>query len=99
VAHHRRGLRRLLADDDLAERIEADWTSAGLDPRRTAIAHYALRLTRSPGSVEREHVEALRAVGLDDRGILQLAEVVAYYAFVNRIADGLGVALESDHAR
>jgi len=26
--------------------------------------------------------------------VLQLAEVVAYYAYVNRIADGLGVALE-----
>lgn len=39
-------------------------------------------------------MEALRAVGLSDADILGLCEVVAYYAYANRIADGLGVALE-----
>jgi len=42
----------------------------------------------------REDVEGLRAAGLEDGDILELAEVIAYYAYVNRIADGLGVALE-----
>jgi len=37
---------------------------------------------------------ALRDVGWSDRDILDLCEVVAYYAYVNRIADGLGVAVE-----
>ncbi|MHC4376690.1 MAG: hypothetical protein ACYS26_08855 [Planctomycetota bacterium] len=42
----------------------------------------------------REDVDALRAVGLDDRDVLGLVECVAYYAYANRIADGLGLALE-----
>lgn len=36
----------------------------------------------------------LRAEGLDDRGILEVVEVTAYFNFVNRLADGLGVSLE-----
>ena len=39
-------------------------------------------------------MESLRQVGLDDGGILDVNLVCAYFAFVNRIADGLGVPLE-----
>lgn len=94
MVHHRRGLRRLLRDDALLARIEADWTSAGLDERRRAMLGYATKLTLEPASLTRSDVAALRAVGLDDRDILDLCEVTAYYAYVNRIADGLGVELE-----
>jgi uncharacterized peroxidase-related enzyme len=94
VTHHRRGLRRLLKDDALLERIEADYETAGLDERRTALLRYAALLTRSPAAVTRADVDGLRAVGYSDLDVLQAAEVVAYYAYVNRIADGLGVELE-----
>ena len=39
-------------------------------------------------------IDALRTVGLDDRAILDLNMIVGYFAFVNRLADGLGVPLE-----
>jgi uncharacterized peroxidase-related enzyme len=94
VAHHRRGLRRLLRDDELAERIEAGFETAGLDERRLALLRYAAKLTRTPAAVERADVDALRAVGFSDTDVLHAAEVVGYYAYVNRIADGLGVELE-----
>lgn len=55
---------------------------------------YAEKLTRTPGAMERRDVEELRAVGFSDADILHIAEVTAYYAYVNRIADGLGVELE-----
>ena len=56
---------------------------------------YAEKLTSSPGAVtETDHV-ALREVGFTDRDILDICEVVAYYAYVNRLADGLGVQLET----
>lgn len=42
----------------------------------------------------RADVEGLRAEGYSDRDILDIAEVTAYYAYVNRIADGLGVETE-----
>lgn len=42
-----------------------------------------------------EDVEALREAGFDDRAIHDAAAVTGYFAFVNRLADGLGVELES----
>ena len=55
---------------------------------------FAERLTRSPGRTRPEDVAALRTVGFSDRDVLDIVEVTAYYAYVNRIADGLGVTLE-----
>ncbi len=55
---------------------------------------YVEKLTLAPASVARHDVEALRAAGFGDADILAIAEVAGYYAFVNRIADGLGVSVE-----
>ncbi len=56
---------------------------------------YVEKLTRRPGEVAERDIEALRDAGFGDRDILDVCEVAAYYAYVNRIADGLGVPLES----
>jgi alkylhydroperoxidase family enzyme len=55
---------------------------------------WALKATRAPGALRERDLEPLRRAGLDDRAILDLAMVAAYYAYVNRIASGLGVELE-----
>lgn len=55
---------------------------------------YAVKLTAAPWTIEREDVEALRRHGFEDRAILDIVQVTAYYAYVNRLADGLGVELE-----
>jgi len=59
-----------------------------------AMLGYAAKLTLDPGSIGRADVEALREHGFDDRAIHDICAVASYYAFVNRIADGLGVELE-----
>ncbi len=86
----------LSGDLDGADGPRPELTRLGelLDERRLALLDYALLLTRAPATIVREDVERLRTAGLDDTDVLHLAEVVAYYAYVNRIADGLGVALE-----
>jgi uncharacterized peroxidase-related enzyme len=94
VEHHRRGLRRLLKDDALLAAVEVDFETAGLSERRVAMLRYARKLTQTPGSMEPSDVERLREIGFGDRDILDIAEVTAYYAYVNRIADGLGVETE-----
>ncbi len=55
---------------------------------------YAAKLTETPAAMEQGDVEALRDAGFTDRDILDIAQVVAYYAYANRIADGLGIELE-----
>ena len=56
---------------------------------------YVERLTLRPQDMTSSDVDALRDEGFTDRDILDICEVTAYYAYVNRIADGLGVTLET----
>lgn len=55
---------------------------------------YSDKLTRTPGAMVQEDLEPLRAAGLRDEDILDANLTVAYFAYVNRIADGLGVQLD-----
>jgi uncharacterized peroxidase-related enzyme len=65
-----------------------------LDVRLRALCEYAFKLTLTPHEMSRADVERLRVVGLDDRGIVDANQVVSYFNYVNRVADGLGVELE-----
>ena len=65
-----------------------------LAERERAIVRYAEKLTRAPSSMSREDVEPLRRAGLSDEAILNVAQITGYFAFANRLVDGLGVTLE-----
>ncbi len=67
-------------------------------PRERAMLDYALALTRAPGAMKREHLQPMRDAGLSDRAILETNQVAAYFAYANRVADGLGLQLEPFHA-
>ena len=56
---------------------------------------YATKLTHTPSQLTSSDVDQLRAVEFTDRDVLDIAEVTAYYAYANRIADGLGVPSET----
>jgi len=81
--------------DLLLEALTEDYTRAELDPADWAILDYAHKLTVTPAAIDASDVEGLREVGLDDRGIHDVCAITAYFNFVNRMADGLGVELES----
>ncbi len=55
---------------------------------------YAEQLTRRSSSTSKKDIDYLRRAGFSDAAILDINQVAAYYNFVNRIADGLGVELE-----
>ncbi len=57
---------------------------------------YAVKLTTEPHRMDEADVEALRTHGFDDRAILDVCQVVSYYNYVNRLADGLGIELEPE---
>lgn len=67
-----------------------------LSVRERALLIYAEKLTMAPATISAADIVPLQAVGLDDRAIHDACAVVAYFAFVNRIADGLGVQLENN---
>ena len=55
---------------------------------------FATKLTTTPGAMNDTDVDALRSAGFSDRDILDIVEVVGYYAYANRVADGLGIETE-----
>jgi uncharacterized peroxidase-related enzyme len=84
----------LLRDDAMAEEIESDFETAHISERRKAMLRYSVKLTSHPATVTEDDIRVLRDVGFEDIDILHIAEVVGYYAYANRIADGLGIPLE-----
>ena len=94
MAHHAAGLVRLTKNAKLARDLKADYTSADLTPRQRGMLDYAAKLTRAPGAMREDDVIALRALGFADRDILDINQVTAYFAYVNRVADGLGVVTD-----
>lgn len=59
---------------------------------------WAARVARQPERSNEEDIEALRALGLDDRGILDAILTVAYFSFANRLVMASGLELEPDFA-
>jgi uncharacterized peroxidase-related enzyme len=77
--------------------LKTDWRTADLSPADRAMLLYALKLTIEPWNMVEGDVIALREAGFADAAILDINQVTGYYAFVNRLADGLGVELEDVH--
>ncbi len=94
MTHHGESLRRLVSDDGLVAQLKKDFREADLPPDEALMLEYVATLTRRPCAVEEGDVEALRRAGFSDRAILDVAQITAYFAFVTRMAEGLGVALE-----
>ena len=84
--------------DKLLTSLTVDYKKADLQPADRAMLNYAVKLTHSPYEILEADVNALRSRGFDDRAIHDICAITAYYAFVNRIANGLGVELESRNA-
>ncbi len=79
---------------ELVQALKTDYRCADLTPRQRAMLNYADKLTREPWAMTESDLILLREAGFDDRAILDLNQAVAYFAYVNRVADGLGVALD-----
>lgn len=86
-------------DDELVSAVADDPDNVELNQLRRAMVDYALKLTRAPQSVTRDDLDPLRDAGMTDCGIHDLASVVAYFNFVNRLALGLGVEPEPEGGR
>jgi uncharacterized peroxidase-related enzyme len=95
VVQHGAALGRESGDAALAEAVVSG-EHERLPGRLRALCAYAIRLTLRPWDMTEADLEPLRRLGLSDRDIVDANQVVAYYNYVNRVADGLGVELEPE---
>ena len=82
----------------MAEHASHDWRAAELEPRVHALCVLAEQLTRKPASIGPPEVARLRAVGLTDAEIHDAIQVIAYFNYVNRVADAVGIPDEPEWA-
>lgn len=54
----------------------------------------AEKLSRDPVSVDAADWDAVRAIGLDDEGCMELVHVVGVFNHLTRLADGLGISVD-----
>ena len=94
--HHAARLIPLAKDDQLVAAIVKDYRKASISDRDRAMLDYAVKLTLASSKITEKDVQALRKAGFDDRAILDICQVTAYFNFVNRMAHGLGVELETE---
>lgn len=78
----------------MVDRFAQDWRSAGLDEMTVALLSYAEKLTAEPAACGRQDVDLLRQAGWDDEGVTSATQVIAYFNYINRIAEGLGATRE-----
>ena len=93
---HAADLRSEVQDEGLVEAVRRDYRTAPLREADRLLCEHAEKLTRTPHRMVRADVERLRAAGLSDRAIHDATQVIAFFNYINRIADGLGVDPEPD---
>ncbi|GIV02422.1 MAG: hypothetical protein KatS3mg015_1252 [Fimbriimonadales bacterium] len=57
---------------------------------------FAAKLALTPAQIRQADVDELKNAGWSDRAISDIVQVVAYFSYINRVADGLGVDLEPE---
>jgi alkylhydroperoxidase family enzyme len=81
-------------DDKLVAALEDDYTTAPIGEQDRVMLDYVVQLTRDATGIDPSYHERLRAVGFDDRGILQITLIASWFNYINRVADALGVGRE-----
>jgi uncharacterized peroxidase-related enzyme len=80
--------------DRFVHAVVSDWQTAPITLVDRALCEYAAKLTHHQHRMEPADLDRLRAHGLDDSAIHDATQVVAYFNYITRIADALGVEPE-----
>ena len=79
---------------ELVDALQTDYRSAPISELDRTMLDYVVKLTKDATKVSPDDHVKLRAVGFDDRGILQITLIASWFNYINRVADALGVGRE-----
>jgi len=71
--------------------LKEDYTKAPITDQERVMVDYVVKLTKDATKVSPQDHERLRCAGFDDRAILQITLIAAWFNYINRVADALGV--------
>lgn len=78
-------------DGDLVAQLRADYRTAPISEQDRAMLDYVVQLTKDATKLTPQDHDKLHAVGFDDQAILQITLIAAWFNYINRVADALGV--------
>jgi uncharacterized peroxidase-related enzyme len=78
-------------NDEMVAALRNDFRSAPISEQDKVMLEYVVKLTKDATQCSPEDHNKLRAVGFDDRGILQVTLIASWFNYINRVADALGV--------
>ena len=81
-------------DKDLVDALEKDYATAPITAQERVMLDYVVKITKDATKVWKDDHERLRAAGFDDKAILQITLIAAWFNYINRVADALGVGRE-----
>jgi len=95
IEHHGAALQKLSKKNKhIVKQILNDYINADITNKEKEMLSYAEKLTKQSSNINKKNIDNLKSLGLEDKDILELNQVIAYFNYVNRIVDGLGVQLE-----
>jgi uncharacterized peroxidase-related enzyme len=71
--------------------LEEDYRTAPISEQDRVMLDYVVQVTKDSTRISPADHERLRAVGFDDKGILQITLIASWFNYINRAADALGV--------
>jgi uncharacterized peroxidase-related enzyme len=81
-------------DEKMVQALRDDYRSAPISEPDRVMLDYVVKLTKDATQCSPRDHAALRAAGFDDKGILQITLIAAWFNYINRVADALGVGRE-----
>jgi len=78
----------------MVKALEEDYKNAPISEQDRVMLDYVVQVTKDATRISSADHERLRAVGFDDRGILQITLIASWFNYINRAADALGVGRE-----
>jgi uncharacterized peroxidase-related enzyme len=94
---HREFLRRVTLDDNLVNALSEDYRKAPLSEKERLMCDYAMQVAKDATQITRDTHVKLREAGFDDVAILQMTMIAAWFCYINRMADALGVGRQPPH--
>jgi uncharacterized peroxidase-related enzyme len=82
-------------DDSLVEALRRDYRTATITEQERVMCDYVIKLTKDAVKCSSADLDKLRAVGFEDKGILQITLIASWFNYINRVADALGVGREN----
>jgi uncharacterized peroxidase-related enzyme len=78
-------------DGEMVKALEEDYKTAPISEQDRVMLDYVVQVTKDATRISPADHERLRAVGFDDKGILQITLIASWFNYINRVADALGV--------